>query len=214
MNSSENNLFDQLLENSGSAIKRDLRGCSKRSAEVQLLAQIIQESFASRVEQLERRLYSDRERFAASLREAMEPCNYHGAGALGLVNHNIDRLVGRDVDSPRQPQPAAAGIAWYEGALTHEGLRDKIVVVAPRGVRVEWLNSALSQLAAAPELVVFVTPRQYQEFVGVGVAAELMAVIDEFEPVKRQFTCDPLRAGHDRRGKGKRSAFNRAERWR
>lgn len=59
MNSSQNQPFAQVLENSEPTIKRDLRADGGY--------------FAAQVEQLERGLYGDREGFAASLRKAMEP---------------------------------------------------------------------------------------------------------------------------------------------
>jgi hypothetical protein len=226
MNSSDIHPFEQLLEYSGSAIKRDLRGSSKRSVEAQLLAQITQDSFIGK---LRRERAVDLERAGAwsgdpfeELREAMEPCNYHGAGALGLVNHNIERLVGSDVqvewNYPQEPPPAAAGIPWYEGALTHEGLKDKVVVVASESVRSPWMFMGVEQVLAAHgrthDDLIFVTPGQYMEYVGVRVPSEMLAVIDELEPITRQFTCEPRRPGFVRKGKGKRSAFNRAERWR
>lgn len=85
MNSSQNQPFEQVLENSEATIKRDLRagerfidqaiermeaGLGRRMTDMALGRG---DAIAANVEALERNLYGDREGFAAMLREAMEP---------------------------------------------------------------------------------------------------------------------------------------------
>jgi hypothetical protein len=75
------------------------------------------------------------------------------------------------------------------------------------------IEQALAANGRTHDDLILVTPGQYMEYVGVRVPSEMLAVIDEMGPITRQFACEANRLVYPRRGKGKRSAFNRAERW-